>query len=511
MRLRVCVLGQANPFAWFPLYVKAFRESCDVITVGPHPSQATLESWGKAHLAHMVVPNDIDTDLGALEDLHEVLPEGWRPHLVVAISGGGIPLFTQTARLGCPMVYLSIDTWQCLMDYHEAIHYDLVFAAQRAYIPHLRATGSRHVYWLPLACDPEVHYPVEMERPYDISFAGAASWAVHQERARLLTLLAHDFSVLAREGVHGDELCSTVSSGRLTFNHSAVQDLNMRIFEALAMGRPLLTNRASEANGLLDLFEDGKHLIAYDSDEDLVDKVRRYLDDESAREALARQGREEVLQRHTYSHRVEEILAIVRRHFPDIRREAPPRKALGDDLAAHLPNLPGVVLDFGMQFETSKYALRRRGATRFVGIAHDTLRREQRRGSYDEVHAGTPESWLGKVDTVILSDLTQWSCLDTALSSAHSALCDGGSLVARIPVGRLEAQRIPPEPSALSSWFCARDFHATCIHVCLDGQAIITARKRTRKLREIVLETLGNLKVPGMDPEKVAAKLPDSL
>ncbi|MCC6489301.1 MAG: glycosyltransferase, partial [Candidatus Hydrogenedentes bacterium] len=503
--------GQANPFAWFPLYVKAFRETCEVITVGPNPGQETLNSWGKSHLAHMLVPNDIDADLGALQDLNEVLPEGWRPHLVVAISGGGTPMLTRTASLGCPTVYLSIDTWQCLMDYHEAIHYDLVFAAQRAYVPHLRATGSRHVYWLPLACDPDVHYPVEMERPYDISFAGAASSAVHQERARLLTLLSQGFSVLARESVHGGELCRIVSSGRLTFNHSAVQDLNMRIFEALAMGCPLLTNRASEANGMLDLFEEGKHLIVYDSDEDLAGKVRHYLDDEPGREALARQGREEVLARHTYSHRVNEVLSVVRLHFPDFDGEAPAPSVVSDSLGMHLPKLPGAVLDVGMQFESSKYALRRRGATRYVGIARDALLREQRRGSYDEVHAGTPESWYGNADTVILSDLTQWNGLDSALRLAHSALCDGGSLLARIAAGQLQAEGVHLEPPAISTWLRARNFHTTRIHLGSDRHAIVTARKRTRKLRDIVLETLGNLAVPGIDAGSVAAMVDEGM
>ena len=508
MRLRVCVLGHANPFAWYPFYVAAFRESCEVITVGPNPSAATLESWGKSHLAHMLAPNDIEADLGALDSLYEVLPEGWRPHLVVAISGGGIPLFTQTANLGCPTVYLSIDTWQCLMDYSEAIHYDLVFAAQRSYIPHLRATGSRHVYWLPLACDPKVHHPVDMQPSYDISFAGAASLPVHQERARFLTHLSWHFSVLAREGVHGDELCRVVSSGRLTFNQSAVQDVNMRVFEALAMGRPLLTNRASEANGLLELFEEGKHLIVYDSEKDLIEKVRHYLSDEPARDALARQGREEVLQRHTYAHRVQELLAIVRRHFPEFDRDAPALRFLGDTLADHLPSLPGVALDFGMQLEASKYALRRRRVTRLIGIAPDESRRQQRRGSYDEVAAEAPEAWRGKADTAVFSDVAQWHDADTATRLAHSVLCEGGTLVARIPARCLDAEEIGHWPHAIDAWFHARDFHVASILLGKDGQVIITARKRTRLLRDIVLETFSDLKVPGMDPEKLAALVP---
>jgi len=459
----------------------------------------------------MVIENDIEADLGAIDSLHRLLPDGWLPHLVVSISGGGIPMFTKTANLSCPTVFLSIDTWQCLMEFSEAIHYDLVFAAQRAYIPYLRATGSRHVRWLPLACAPDAHYPVDVSKPYDISFVGAASMPVHRERARLLHLLAEHYSINALERVHGDAYCRHVCEGRLTFNHSAIEDLNMRIFETLAMERPLLTNRASAHNGLLDLFEDGKHLIVYESEDELVGKVRRYLDDEPARNAIAQQGREEVLARHTYDHRVREIFDAVSRHFPGFEAEALPPANPGDTLANYLPHLPGRVLDCGMDLDASKYALRRRRARQLIGIAPDAARRTLRHGSYDAVFAEEPRGWCGKADTVVISDATQWDSTDSLVRLAQSMLCEGGSLVARIPAGHLLGEAIGPDPRAMADWFYARDFHITYFHPRADGQAIITARKRIRMLRDVVVETFCNLNVPETNPWNLASMVPPGI
>lgn len=511
MSIRVCILGQANPFAWHGHYVRAFRRHCEIITIGPNPGPEILKGWGRDHLAHLVVPNDVEIDLGAADDLHALLPEGWRPHLVVSISGGGVPMFTKTATLACPTVFLSIDTWQCLMEFNEAIHYDLVFAAQRAYIPYLRATGSRHVHWLPLACAPEAHYPVDTQKTCDISFAGAATMPVHRERARLLHFLAGHFSVNALERIHGDDYCRHMCSGRLSFNHSAIEDLNMRLFEALAMGCPLLTNRASAHNGLLDLFEDGEHLIVYDSDDDLLRKAQRYLNDDAACAAIALRGREEALACHTYDHRVSEILDTVRRAFPDFDAAAPQPKTLGDAYADYLPRIPGVIMDFGMKLDASKYALRRRGSTRLLGVAADTALREQRRGSYDEVYAEEPGGWCGKVDTAFVSGVTREDTADCMVRRAYRVLCEGGTLVARIPADQLYGEGIGLDPAAMAAWFHARDFHITDFRPGANGHVVVTARKRIRMLRDIVIETFRNLNVPETDPWQLAAMVPPGL
>ena len=146
-----------------------------------------------------------------------------------------------------------------------------------------------------------------MAKTADISFAGSIALPIHQERHDLVTRLQSEFTVNARTSLYGHALNRLCCSGTLTFNHSAVRDLNMRIFEAMAMGVPLLTNREAEANGLLDLFEDGTHLIIYNNAEDLVSKARAYLGDDAARERIATTGRAEVLARHTYEHRVQTI------------------------------------------------------------------------------------------------------------------------------------------------------------------------------------------------------------
>ena len=55
------------------------------------------------------------------------------------------------------------------------------------------------------------------------------------------------------------------------------------------------------------LFEDRKHLVTYEDEKDLLEKVKYYLKNDTKRQEIAEAGREEV-QKHSYFKRFEEIL-----------------------------------------------------------------------------------------------------------------------------------------------------------------------------------------------------------
>ena len=86
-------------------------------------------------------------------------------------------------------------------------------------------------------------------------------------------------------------------------------DLNRRVFEALASGSMLLTDRA-QGSGLEEMFIDRRHLVYYD-DLTLETLAEQYLHDPEAREAIADQGRQEVLRWHTYDQRAATLLDTV--------------------------------------------------------------------------------------------------------------------------------------------------------------------------------------------------------
>jgi O-antigen biosynthesis protein len=129
-------------------------------------------------------------------------------------------------------------------------------------------------------------------------------------RLHLVRLIERKFKNVHVGQAYFEEMAKIYSSSRVVFNRSVKNDVNMRVFEALASGSLLMTNDLA-ANGQAELFRDGVQLATYRDGHDLVDKLHFYLDREAVREKMAAAGRAEVLAKHTYEHRLEKILKRV--------------------------------------------------------------------------------------------------------------------------------------------------------------------------------------------------------
>jgi len=95
------------------------------------------------------------------------------------------------------------------------------------------------------------------------------------------------------------------NSSKLVLNISRSKELNMRVFEVLGCGRPLLTDHVEEVT---DIFKNKVHLATYSSLDELIDLILYYLVNEEEREEMARRGQEECYKKHTLDHRVRTIL-----------------------------------------------------------------------------------------------------------------------------------------------------------------------------------------------------------
>ncbi len=510
--MRVCILALANPLFWTRHYVDAFREWGEVLTVGPAFGPEYLVTLGMDALPPWAKANDIALDLPGV-DLAEVLPRGWEPDLIVGISDFGRPLNPNMQRFACPKAYLSIDTWQSPLDYFDARRYDFVFSAQREFVPRLQATGSRRVRWLPLGCNPAVHHPAPVSKTCDIAFVGALVSGVHEERRRLIDALQARFKVRAYQRVYGDAMCRACSRGRLVFNHAAVSDLNMRVFEALAMGCVLLTNRDSARNGLLDLFEDGTHLLVYDHEEDLVALCERYLADEAARMRIAEAGRAEVLAKHTYSQRVQTLLSVIAEEVPGFPRPTSRLPQQGLALTDYLPAAPGIAVDLGMSLGGECAAVRRRGARALIGLGAATAEKD---GPWDETGVWPGSGpYPAQADAVLVNSLAALPAAPAeTLRFAHGLLGEGGVLLLRMTEAEFRAQGLSSDPDTLSRWLRALDFHLTeLVQVAAPsgpqgGCYVLNARKRTRRLCDVVDEGLRHIPFENKAIRDFVAQLP---
>jgi len=82
-----------------------------------------------------------------------------------------------------------------------------------------------------------------------------------------------------------------------------------RLYRVLCAGGFYLT---SKAKGIEDFFIPGKHIDVYDNADELVEKISLYLSNDELREKIAKAGQKEVLEKHTYEMRMQELIDDVK-------------------------------------------------------------------------------------------------------------------------------------------------------------------------------------------------------
>jgi len=356
-----------------------------------------------------------------------------------------------------PSAWWAIDTHLNFAAYLEkAPLFDLVFAAQRDGADALRRAGISSAAWLPLACDPEIHARHDVAKRYDLAFVGNL---FPGPRADLLNLLRRKYPNSFVGQCYFEEMARTYSEARTVFNRGIKNDVNMRVFEALASGSLLITNDLSE-NGQAELFRDGVHLATYRDHMDLLDKLAFYLGREAIREKIAAAGCAEAMARHTYGHRMEQIIRAAEELLSrtvvgpstsgtrGISHSAEHASAAHDpfyfghtrpEVLALVPPTARRVLDIGCGAGRLGEAIKTRQQAEVAGIELDEAAAAVARLRLDHVIVGdieqvAPDFPSGSFDAIVCADvLEHLREPDGLLRKARSWLAPDGRLVASIP------------------------------------------------------------------------------
>lgn len=261
------------------------------------------------------------------------------PRIAVITGGHRITADTivKMKGLGIATVLWTIDSpanFQPILD--AASSYDHIFCQGTEAIPLLEASGITGARWLPMACDPSLHHPVAVpdsekaRYAHEVAFVGS----FYPSRTALFESIAHlDLAVWGPgwdrldkrsplkkciRGLHTvplEWLKIYSSAGIVLAPHYQdpqhrfpVHQASPRIFEAMACGAFVLTDNQRD---VFALFKDGEHLVRFEDTPDFVHKIYYYLDHFDARMKIAEKGRQEVIRRHTYIHRIQELISIV--------------------------------------------------------------------------------------------------------------------------------------------------------------------------------------------------------
>ena len=171
------------------------------------------------------------------------------------------------------------------------------------------------------------------ERSLDITFVGSF-YRVHKGRTKFLEALCRQFSQLKIWGPEpnslpydspirrcymgqawGRKMYGLLHQSKIVLNHHGEippYANNLRLFEATGMGALLVTDWKEN---LKEMFEPGKEIVAYRTPEECIELVNYYLEHEEARASIARAGQQRTLSEHTYYHRMEKFVDLVREYL----------------------------------------------------------------------------------------------------------------------------------------------------------------------------------------------------
>lgn len=213
--------------------------------------------------------------------------------------------------ISVPKAFWAIDTHQFLpLQAEKAKHFDIVYSAQKNAVAALGVKAQ----WLPAGAS---LHEVDLVRERDISVAFVGSLtSAHARRRKIVELLALRLPEFYQQSnLFLDEKAELLSRVKIAINISLNNDINFRVFETMATGAMLLTDRIT-GNGMEDLFIEGVHYVAFDSEEDLLGKIEFYSANPAERERIARAGQQLVDSKYRHFHMLRKVLDDIRDVLP---------------------------------------------------------------------------------------------------------------------------------------------------------------------------------------------------
>lgn len=212
--------------------------------------------------------------------------------------------------------------------------FDLIVSSLPNQVQYFKANGLRSEY-LGIAFESSLVNRIKVQPGrYEVVHVGGYA-GIHKERTEFLEKVSGKVRVdfwgygvekLPRASrikanfqgpAWGSKMYQIRGSGKITLTGhigsvAGVYANNMTLYETTGIGSLLLTDHKKN---LGDLFEVGKEVIAYENADDCIEKIRYYLEHEDERAAIAANGQKRTLKAHTYFHRMQQLLDILKNYF----------------------------------------------------------------------------------------------------------------------------------------------------------------------------------------------------
>jgi hypothetical protein len=158
--------------------------------------------------------------------------------------------------------------------------------------------------WVPHWADTAVQFPMNLDAKYVAVTSRGRGGSAFLD---YLTDWAEG-AIGNKNGMPVDEHTRFLNTGLMVIQNSRWKEVTRRIFEAMACGKMVLTDRLDESTGLSEMFIDGEDIVYYDEMFDCIEKINYYNENEEERERIAYNGMAKVIANHTQIQRVDKLI-----------------------------------------------------------------------------------------------------------------------------------------------------------------------------------------------------------
>jgi spore maturation protein CgeB len=188
-------------------------------------------------------------------------------------------------------------------NYPKASRFDYTITPDKQSAIEYRNRGI-NTEWINHFADTKVQFPMNLEPKYvavTTRGIGNSPFLDH------LTNWAEG-AVGNRNGLGPKEHTEFLNTGLMVIQNSRWGEITRRLFEGMACGKMVLTDKLDVSRGLEELFVDGEDIVLYNDMFDCIEKMNYYNENEEERERIAHKGMMKVLHSYTQIQVVDKLI-----------------------------------------------------------------------------------------------------------------------------------------------------------------------------------------------------------
>jgi len=184
-------------------------------------------------------------------------------------------------------------------------YFDLILTPDYESNEYYKSKGFNSEWWTHFA-DTNIHFPQQIDTKYVAVTSRGKGGSLFLDK-----ITEHSQGLIQNQNeFQGIEHSKFLCEGLMVIQNSRWGEITRRIFEAMACGKMVLTDRLNKNKHLEDLFTHEQEIVYYEGIVDCLNKINFYNKNKDLREQIAKQGQEKVLNNHTQQHRVDKILKL---------------------------------------------------------------------------------------------------------------------------------------------------------------------------------------------------------